>query len=128
MANTDIEVFRDKTILPQEKKGFVDILLEQVEQLNKDIKEKKLSGTALELAKKNQEGLQGLIDKFLQKKGVITPIETNEALELLNESKKYKLEEDFIKTKSKFEDYIFIGLVLALSITAAFLLIKKEKT
>jgi hypothetical protein len=92
---SDIGIKENQVVLPNEKNKLIEALQKELEQLKRDIDEKKISGAALEFAIRYREALQKMINKFLDKKGVITPNETNEALSTLDESKKLRLGKDF---------------------------------
>jgi hypothetical protein len=64
----------------------------------------------LEAAKRNKNSLQGLVNKILAKKGVITPTETNDALEAMAKAKRERLESDFSTTVRRFA--IVAGLLI----------------
>jgi hypothetical protein len=84
-----------QVILPNDKSKFIEKISAELSQLRKDMAEKKITGASIEIAKRNEKELQSLIDKFLQKKGVITPQETSETLLKLDELKKLRLQRDF---------------------------------
>jgi hypothetical protein len=71
---------QNQVVLPNDKNVVIDKIMAELSLLRNDIKEKKIGGAALEAAKRNESTLQSLIDKFLAKKGVITPQETNDTL------------------------------------------------
>jgi len=92
---SDIGINKNQVVLPNEKNKLIEALQKELDLLKKDIDDKKISGAALELALRHRDMLQNLLNKFLAKKGVITPDETNNALATLDDSKKLRLGKDF---------------------------------
>lgn len=121
---SDIGIKQNQVVLPNEKNKLIEALQKEYEQLKRDIDEKKISGAALELAIRHRDMLQNLINKFLDKKGVITPDETNEALSTLDESKKLRLGKDFKLAISRGTFNIIALVLLGIGV---FYYIKKRK-
>jgi hypothetical protein len=92
---SDIGINKNQVVLPNEKNKLIEALQKELDLLKKDIDDKKISGAALELALRHRDMLQNILNKFLAKKGVITPDETNNALATLDDSKKLRLGKDF---------------------------------
>lgn len=99
---SDIGIKENQVVLPNEKDKLIEALQKELDLLKKDIDEKKISGAALQLALRHRDMLQNLLNKFLSKKGVITPDETNLALATLDDSKKTRLGKEFKIGLNKF--------------------------
>jgi hypothetical protein len=93
--NDELQIKQNQVILPNEKNLLIDAISKELGLLKKDIDDKKVTGAALEAAVRHRDALQNLLNRFLSKKGVITPDETNEALEAMDDSKKIRLQKDY---------------------------------
>lgn len=109
---SDIGIKENQVVLPNEKNKLIEALQKELDLLKKDIDDKKLSGAALQLALRHREMLQKILNKFLAKKGVITPEETNEALATLDDSKKVRLGKEFKIGLNRFTANILGGIVV----------------
>ena len=76
----------------------------------------------MELLKKNTDRLQGVLNDLLSKKGVVTPNETDATLDILNTSKKQRLEGDFVGGIKMGTIYLVGGI---LAIVGVYFLVKK---
>lgn len=119
----EIGIQPNQVILPEQKNIMIQAIFDEIQRIKNDVKERQLTGAALETARRHQEDLQKILNIFLAKKGVITPDETNDALEKIENSKKSRLQKEFKLGLNKFT-YIMIGVVL---VTGIFLYYKKRK-
>jgi 5-methylcytosine-specific restriction endonuclease McrBC regulatory subunit McrC len=99
-------------ILPTEKNKIIQAVTTELSNLRKEIRNGNLKGAALEMANKYETNLQEMLNKFLAKKGVITPQEKNDALDSIDESKKLRLKKDFKLGVSRTTTFIVASIVI----------------
>jgi hypothetical protein len=117
-------IVQDKALTPEKKQELVDSLQNELLQISKAVKEKKYGTAIFGVIQQKQVELQTMLNKFLEKKGIITPSETNAALDVLNNSKRARLEEDYFRGIKK-STWFLVGLgVIGIG---AYFLIKKNK-
>ena len=117
-------ITQDKALTPDKKQVIVDELQNEILNIGKAIKEKKYGTAVFGVIQQKQVELQNILNKFLEKKGIITPSETNNALNILNTSKRARLEQDYYGGIKKTTWYL-IGLgVIGIG---AYFLIKRKK-
>jgi hypothetical protein len=117
-------ITQDKALTPEKKQVLVDELQDEILKIGTAIKEKKYGTALFGVIQQKQVELQTLLNKFLEKKGIITPSETNSALDVLNSSKRARLEEDYYGGIKKTTWYLIgIGVIGI----GAYFLIKRKK-
>jgi hypothetical protein len=86
---------RNSVLLPNDKNKLSDLINEQLVALNKAMRDNngniEISNSIAVL----QEGLQNLLKKIFDKKGVITPDETNEVLDKIEETKRKIMQNNY---------------------------------
>ena len=116
-------IAQDKALTPDKKQVLVDELEAEIRKINVAIKEKKYGTALFGIIQQKQVELQ--LNKFLEKKGIITPSETNSALDTLNSSKRARLEQDYYGGIKKTTWYLIgIGVIGI----GAYFLIKRNKS
>jgi parvulin-like peptidyl-prolyl isomerase len=105
-----LDTLQDKALTPHKKDQLVNQIQSEIDSLNRILREQGAPAAVLEAAKRNKNSLQGLVNKILAKKGVITPTETNDALEAMAKAKRERLESDFSTTVRRFA--IVAGLLI----------------
>jgi hypothetical protein len=88
-------VEKDKALTPEKKDLLIGQVQLEIENINNSIRSGGLGSGVLEVVKTNRDSLQGVLNKLFEKKGVITPEETNKTIEAIDKSKKARLEKDF---------------------------------
>ncbi|MFY8160521.1 MAG: hypothetical protein ACOVNU_04265 [Candidatus Kapaibacteriota bacterium] len=117
-------ITQDKALTPDKKQMLVDELEAEIRKIGVAIKEKKYGTAIFGVIQQKQVELQTLLNKFLEKKGIITPSETNSALDVLNSAKRARLEQDYYGGIKKTTWYLIgIGVIGI----GAYFLIKKGK-
>jgi hypothetical protein len=102
------------TILTPEKKGLLlDEVKSELSNVSDSLSKGQYGKVVTDVLTKNQQTLQGLLDSLMQKKGVITPKETNNALDILNTSKKARLQEDYVMGVKAGTFYLISFVLLA---------------
>ncbi len=113
------------TILTPEKKGLlIDELKSELSSVTDSLNKGQYGKVVVDVLAKNQQTLQGLLDSLMQKKGVVTPNETNNALDILNTSKKARLQEDYVMG-IKSGTFYLVSIVLIVGV--GFYIYKKSK-
>jgi F0F1-type ATP synthase delta subunit len=93
-----LDSLQDKALTPDKKDQLVRQIQSEIESLNGVLRQQGAPAAVLEAAKRNKNSLQGLVNKILSKKGVITPTETNDAIDAMAKAKRERLESDFSTT------------------------------
>lgn len=103
-------VLEGQILTPEKKSLLVDEINQELNSVNQALKKggAKLANSSLVQTSKNV--LQSILNDLFSKKGVITPDETNKALEAINQSKKARLQSDFYSS-IKTSTIILVGLV-----------------
>lgn len=115
---------RENTALtPDKKQLLIDEIKSEISQVSDAIKDKQYGGAAFAIIQSKQVELQNLLNKFLERKGIITPSETTNTLNTISDSKKARLEKDFTKGISN-TTLISVG-ILVLGI-ATYIYLKKK--
>jgi len=105
---------KDKALTPDKKQILIGQVELEIENINKAIRQGGLPSGVLEAVKANRDSLQGVLNRLFEKKGVITPQETNKTIFSLDKSKNDRLQIDFQRNMKRVA--IFVGLLLALVI------------
>lgn len=120
-----MEIKQNQALTPEKK----DILIEQIQQeislLNQSIKDKNYTDAAYLVLQKTKDALQSTLNKLFEKKGVITPAETNTALDQISAAKKARLEEEYLFGIRKITFYGISVVVLAIG---AYIYFKRKKS
>ena len=114
---------RDSALLPNDKNKLSDLINEQLVALNKSLIENRGNEIAINTLTTLQEGLKNLLKKIFEKKGVITPEETNEVIDRVEEAKKMILLESFDNAQANLGFFKIVGLIIIAIFTVK--LIKK---
>lgn len=117
-------ITQDMALTPDKKNELARELQLEIDAINQAIKNGGVAGGLLESARQNREKLQALVNKILSKKGVVTPQETNEALDAVEASKRKRLAGGYSLTLRK------VAIAAAVIIVAgwAYYYIKKVKS
>lgn len=98
---------------PDKKKMLVDEVQMEINNLNETIQFKKgVGGTALQTLKDNRQKLQDILKVLFDKKGVITPQETDDILTALDTSKRKRLESQYYFGMKKATFYLVVFALL----------------
>lgn len=116
---------QNTALTPDKKQQLIDTVKAELMSISGDLKNKQFGTAGLSLLLQSQQGLQDSLNNLLQKKGVVTPSETNDVLDQLNNAKKARLEKQvqFSKTSVIF----MVSIVIAVGITAHYILKKRKK-
>jgi hypothetical protein len=90
------DIVKGQVVTPEKKAVLLDQIKSEINNVSSQIKEGKYGDAAIKVLDQNQKSLQKLLNNLLLKKGVVTPSETDNALNLINTSKKNRLQDDYI--------------------------------
>lgn len=116
---------KDKAITPEKKQLLVGQVELEIENINKAIRDGGLPSGVLEAVKANKLALQGVLNKLFEKRGVITPSETNSTIEAIENSKTARLQSDFKRNIKRIG--VFVGLLVVLGIGYSLYMKSKNK-
>lgn len=109
---------------PDKKKMLTDEVQSELTKLTEAIRIKKgLGGEALVSLQEIKKKLQGILDMLNNKKGVITPQETDDILNSIDESKRSRLESQFYFGLKKTTFYLVIFAAIGVG---AYIYLKKQ--
>jgi hypothetical protein len=115
---------RENTALtPEKKQLLIDEIKNEISQVSDAINNKQYGSAALTIIQSKQVELQNLLNKFLERKGIITPMETTNTLNSISDSKKARLEKDFAKGIS---NTTLIGIGIVVLGIATYIYLKKK--
>jgi hypothetical protein len=112
------------TALTPDKKGLLlEEIKSEIDSLSKSLKEKRYNDAAYLILQNAKDSLQKTLDTLLAKKGVITPAQSNDALDKINSAKKTRLEQDY-SLGMKRTTLIAVGLLV---LGVGYYIYKKQK-
>lgn len=106
----------NQILTPEKKSLLVDEINQELNSINKAIKIGGDKAGNFKAMQSSKTLLQSILNDLFTKKGVITPDETNKALDTINESKKARLQSDFYGsiTKSTIYFVAFVGVAIVI--------------
>ena len=116
-------VQKDMALTPEKKQELAKDLQAEIDAINAAIKSGGLAGGVLEGVRQNRDRLQGVINRILTKRGVVTPEETNAALDGIEKSKRQRLQGGYSLTLRK----AAIALAVVVAAGWAYYYFKKVK-
>jgi hypothetical protein len=103
---------RNSALLPNDKNKLSDLINEQLVALNKALIDNRGNEVATNTIKTLQEGLQSLLKKIFEKKGIITPDETNEVLDKVDSTKKMIMRGQYINNETNYSFLKLLGVIV----------------
>lgn len=103
--------------------SVIDELKIQINEIKEKIKEGELSSDVFDTLSKGAKVLQNKLDSLLQKGGLYTQSDINDAYASMQEIKKKTLEVEALK--SKYRLYVYVGVALAIGL-GIYLYVKKK--
>lgn len=113
---------RNEVILPDKRNEMITQLRNEINLVKDDIRNKKYTDAVLASMQSNADKLQSLLNKFLNKSGVITPTETNTVLDVMASLKKQRLQKEYNTDLKRTVVYLVAAGIIALG---SFYLYKK---
>jgi hypothetical protein len=80
---------------PEKKGALIQEVENEIVKLDSALRKKALGSSALNLVRENRNKLQTLLTLLFEKKGVVTPQETDDILDAIANSKKSRLETQY---------------------------------
>jgi hypothetical protein len=109
-----LENLEDKTLTPEKKPLLANEINNELNNINDILKKGSNSEAKKESLVSYKDLLQKELDDLFNRKGVITPEETNKTLNKIKESKKARLESDFYSGIKNYS--IIIGVFIAIGV------------
>lgn len=116
-------VEKGQIFTPDKKGALVQEIEDELVKLNEALQKKSLGQSALSVVKENRDRLQLLLNVLFEKKGVVTPQETDDVLDALGTAKKSRLESEYYLGIKKSTIYLVGALAVGL---AAYIYLKKR--
>ena len=113
MSST-LQNLEDKTLTPEKKPLLANEISNELNNINDILKKGSNSEAKKESLVSYKDLLQKELDDLFNRKGVITPEETNKTLNKIKESKKARLESDFYSGIKNYS--IIIGVFIAIGV------------
>ena len=105
------------TIFTPDKKSYlIEEVKNEIASVDAFIRKKLLAGKSLQLVKSVRERLQKTLNNLYDKKGVVTPQETDSVLELIDESKRTRLETQYYFGMKRTTIYLIALLAVGVGI------------
>jgi len=118
-----MDVKENTALTPEKKQMLIEEIQREIDEVSQAIKDKKYGVAAFSIIQSKQVELQNLLNKFLEKKGIITPSETTNTLNVINQSKKARLESSYLKSISK---TTIVGIAILILGVGTYLYLKKK--
>jgi hypothetical protein len=109
-----MEISPNQALTPNKKQALIDEIQSELVMSTQMATDPNQGIVPISILEKARKDLQDLLNKFLEKKGIITPSETADALDKINAAKKARLQKEYILGIKK-GTFFLIG-VLALAI------------
>jgi hypothetical protein len=106
------EIVKGQVVTPEKKAVLMEQIKAEIDNVSSQIKEGKYGDAVVKVLDQNQKALQKLLNNLLMKKGVVTPSETDDALNLINKAKKSRLEDDYYMCVKKSTIILFSLIAL----------------
>ena len=90
------EIVKGQVVTPDKQAVLVEKIKTEINNVSSHLKQGKFSGAIIAVLTENQKSLQKVLNNLLLKKGVVTPSETDEALNLINTAKRNRLQENVL--------------------------------
>ena len=91
-----MEIKGNEALTPNKKQYLVDQIKTELQDAEQDMQQSDFGVLTISVVNKAKNELQNVLNKFLEKKGVITPSETADAMDKINALKRARLEEDYV--------------------------------
>jgi len=109
-------VLEGQTLTPDKRFLLSDELKKELDSLNKVISLGGVTAGQKQAAQASRETIQKLLNNILSKRGVVTPDETDEALNEIDKAKRTRLQSDFYSSLKKYSLFIGIAVVAGIGL------------
>lgn len=111
-----MSILQGTIFTPNKKKTLIDEIQQEIVNLDGAINNRKADSTQLLKLKTVRVGLQNSLNLLYDKKGVVTPQETDKILELIGDAKRSRLETDYYMGMSKSSFFLVAFAAVAFGI------------
>lgn len=118
-----MKVARNQYFTPDKRQELINEVKSEIAQVDSELKNNSIAGVVSEEVQNTRINLQQILNGLFEKKGVVTPQETNKILDVLDTSKRNRLQKDFYKGIKK-STIILIGFA-AIAVGAYFYMKKR---
>jgi hypothetical protein len=91
-----MDISPNQALTPNKKQALLDEIQNELVLSTQVATDPSQGVVPLSLLDKAKKDLQDLLNKFLERKGIITPSETSDAIDKINASKRARLQQDYI--------------------------------
>jgi hypothetical protein len=91
-----MDISPNQALTPNKKQALLDEIQNELVLSTQAATDPSQGVVPLSLLDKAKKDLQDLLNKFLERKGIITPSETSDAIDKINASKRARLQQDYI--------------------------------
>lgn len=103
---------RNSAILPNDKNKLSDLINETIVALNKALQDNKGNSVITDSIKNMQDGMSILLKQVHEKKGVITPEETNRILDEVDRTRNILLKKTYINPETNLGFLQLVGIII----------------
>jgi hypothetical protein len=103
---------RDSAILPNDKNKLSDLINETIVALKKALQDNKGNSVITDSIKNMQDGMNILLKQVNEKKGVITPEETNRILDEVDRTRNNLLKKTYINPETNLGFLQLVGIII----------------
>lgn len=106
-----MDISPNQALTPNKKQTLIDEIQNELVLSTQAATDPNQGVVPISILEKAKRDLQDLLNKFLEKKGIITPSETADAIDKINASKRARLQQDYILGIKK-GTFFLIGVAL----------------
>lgn len=117
-----VELNRNEVILPDKKDEIIAMIRNEINLAKDDIRNKRYGDAVLQSMQRNVDTLQSMLNKFLNKTGVITMAENNSLIDALDDMKKNRMKSEVNVDKIRF---IYWSGVVVVAGIFTYIIVKK---
>lgn len=109
-----MDISPNQALTPNKKQTLIDEIQSELVLSTQAATDSNQGVVPISILDKAKRDLQELLNRFLEKKGIITPSETADAIDKINASKRARLQKDYILGMKK--GTIFLGIVVLVAL------------
>lgn len=113
-----------QVLTPAKTSSLIEEIKMELKDISTTISNGNYSDSIVKVMNKSKESLQSILDLLTNKKGVVTPAETTDILDTLNNAKRQRLQDDYIMGVKSGTFYMVSFLIIA---GVSYYLIKNSK-
>jgi short-subunit dehydrogenase involved in D-alanine esterification of teichoic acids len=113
-----------QVLTPAKTVSLIEEIKMELQDITTTIASGKYSDSIVDVMNKSKDSLQSILNMLINKKGVVTPSETTDVLDVLNNAKRQRLQDDYIIGMKSGTFYVLSFLIIA---GVSYYLIKNSK-